>query len=337
MPFGTIKLHPTKWDVWARADVVELREAVALSLNIDPCALYTAWQQTRESFDFLAPNEKVLVWERIKLSESHLGGKLQAVGEILLGSKALETKVRLVSFAEFAAWIGWDLPPRFPGRKERDEVGALILNTTRLRPEWNFYADIPHPLLWALVAMACDIDPRNIDVLNPAERTAPDLVQFWKRFTIAQAQVEAGKLAVVEIGEKLPGDFNFATSVSWEVFSRWTTTLSCPWELPKGFPSPESTDTLRPKEGAVENRASEANDKSPSPQQKRKLNNLLVIVAALAKEAEYPIDENPAAAAAAIAKRIEEKFPGVRGVGEDAIVGYLREIPSLIANRRKMG
>jgi hypothetical protein len=341
VPFGTIKLHPAKWDVWAKADVVELREAIALSLNIDPHALFEAWRNTRQSFDFLAPDEKALVWERVKLSTSHLGGKLKAAGEMFQGSKALETKVHLVGFAEFAAWIGWDLAPRFPGRKERDEVGALILNATRLRPEWNFYADIPHPLLWALVAMACDIDPRNIDVLNPAERIAPDLVQFWKRFTIAQAQVEAGKLAVVEMGEKLSGDFNFAVSVSWDVFSRWTTTLSCPWELPKEFTGAKKSDPAdaslpvvvvkqpqesQPKSGTAGETEDRPEQAAPLAENARE--TLLTIIAGAIGDAL----ENQSTAAKAIERRLEKW--GIDSPKHRQILNWLNEAKQAMDKRK---
>ena len=72
----SIKDWPVDWDVWGKADVVELHQAISLSLDVDPDELFAAWKVSGRNLDFLASDERRLFKERIKLCKSHLGRAL---------------------------------------------------------------------------------------------------------------------------------------------------------------------------------------------------------------------------------------------------------------------
>jgi hypothetical protein len=115
--------------------------------------------------------------------------------------------------------------------------GPLIPNTTRRKPEWDMWVSVPHANLWAAVALSCDFHPDAIHFFD--ERDAPDLQQYWKRYTIALANVQARILRLVDQGPKQGGmlgalhEFTFVINLA--EFVAWAQGLPVPWELPAEF------------------------------------------------------------------------------------------------------
>jgi hypothetical protein len=110
-----LPLNKPDWDIWEKADVVELHDALALSLDMDPRELWAAWKNDHRQVSALQGDQRRNLSNRIKLSETHLGRALEVVGSVDLDKyPSVAHRVSLTKFAEFAKQMDWTLPPRFP-------------------------------------------------------------------------------------------------------------------------------------------------------------------------------------------------------------------------------
>ncbi len=190
----------------------------------------------------------------------------------------------------------------------RVSVGPLLPNTTRPKPDWESWGNIRVDHVAFAVALSCDIDPGEIDFYNEAQ--APDLVQFYKRLLIAEANL-GGSLKAT----KQPyNGIQDAWKIDLEVFSAWAERLRPPWELPAEFPRPESDD-----------RKPAAKDK---PLATKERDVLLRIILGLTKDKGINLGD-PWSAAGTIVKLAEKAR---HRVSQKAVFDHLKRAENLVEN-----
>lgn len=305
---------------------VDLWQAIALSMNLEPGT---------KNVDFVPSDAQENEYnQRLLLAGAHI-----KTGQLVVlawpprrQSESMELAVvDLRTFGTFAKCIGIPIPPEYPF----DPVN------------WDRWGRADVAEVWQAVAVATQHSPDGVKFREAKSSFGRD---FNEMLEVAMSCLRQSlPVCAYDKGTMFDGyrddppTEETKTKVRLDQFATWA--LGKRYALPDRFPrgigstpgdgAPETLVNCEPVPETAKDNSQSPDDASPTPQQKRKLNNLLVIIAALGKEAGYPIEENPAAAASAIEKGIGEKLPGVRGVGEDAITGYLREIPAILASRKK--
>jgi hypothetical protein len=187
-------------------------------------------------------------------------------------------------------------------------VADLLPNTTRAKPDWEYWSSLDRVSVGAAVALACDVDPREIDFMN--DQNAPDLAQARKRAEIADTCAGKSLRAHRRTHEGL-----YDPIMTWEVtlpdFAAWALGMSRPWTLPEEFPR------TQPK-------AIERNDNDESNPRRR--NNLLRIILAIVK-ADPSLDLSAPSKAAEAIEALTRKAG--RRVSARSIEDYLKQAASL--------
>ena len=127
-----------RWDLWGQMERVKLRDAVLLSLDLDPepiperspdptvadiataaaalerAATELAWNERKpgEPPGPVPPSNAHRINERLKVAEGCLGESLKRVGEAV--TPRWNTEVRITDFGRWASAKGWQLPSAFP-------------------------------------------------------------------------------------------------------------------------------------------------------------------------------------------------------------------------------
>ncbi len=70
-------------------------------------------------------------------------------------------------------------------------------NKIRTKPDWVTSLNAGRAYIWAAVALSCDIRPDAIKMNDKSDADAPDLAQFWKRYTVALTNIRALRLPIV--------------------------------------------------------------------------------------------------------------------------------------------
>lgn len=113
--------------------------------------------------------------------------------------------------------------------KHDDEVGNSSRDKTA--PDWNYWRQMPHDLLWKVVALSRDIEPRRVRLADTdywmyrARWGEPEHHErdreFADRLEIAKARIGELGHAVVEMGDANDRRIKLPEFAAWTIEMRW--------------------------------------------------------------------------------------------------------------------
>ena len=128
-------------------------------------------------------------------------------------------------------------PAKAVPAKKRSRVGA---DTS---PDWNYWRQMPHELLWKAVALSCDIDPRRErlpDCSYCANRPRWGVAVPDDRYRVFHDRLEIATARISELSDA-PLNMSDVNDVRIELarFAAWA--LSMEWEIPQALASMAET------------------------------------------------------------------------------------------------
>lgn len=147
------------WAVWAHVPKVEIWEAVALSLDIEP---KTVWQPSSDAMGIPTPftyNEEPEFTNRLEVlvrNAEHF------VGPVYSDASTVHVGIPIVAFVRFAMDRAWQIPGQLKKLAAQDRT-----------PNWSVWANVPHVAAWEAVALSLDLDPKHVRVSKDGWMAGP--------------------------------------------------------------------------------------------------------------------------------------------------------------------
>jgi hypothetical protein len=210
-----------------------------------------------------------------------------------------------------------------------------LVQTSKPKPNWEYWINIPEAAIINAVYLSCDIEPRAIKPGELGERPSSELHQFWQRLLIASANAVSGALRRVRgnPGTRLLPECIF-DDVNLVEFSSWVNGLPNPWELSPKFPrvanriEVPSTQAKQPAQKATPSEQEDVSEGGDQELGKPARGTLLMIIAgALGDNL-----GNPATAAAMVERRLQSW--GIDRPKKRMILNWLNEAKRLLEERK---